>query len=92
MTYETLRYSVCFQEPAGNPEKSHVPLSFCLSTFQLACISAAPNGGISMKFDIGNFLKICRETENLLKCEQKHRALDMKTYEPFIVSGDRYSP
>ena len=82
-------YSVSFQEPALNPEKPRVLLSFCLSTFQLACISVAPNGRISLTFDFGNFLKICLETENLPKCKEKHRTLYMKTYGPFIISGDK---
>jgi hypothetical protein len=52
------------------PKKTHILLSFCLSTFQSACISAASNGKISVKFDIGDFLKICQKMKICLNANK----------------------
>jgi hypothetical protein len=42
-------------------------------------ISVAPTGQIYVKFDIGNFMQICQDIQNLVKTEQKCPALYMKT-------------
>jgi len=51
-----------------------------------ACISAAPNERISVKFVIGNFTKICRDILDLVKIGQE-QTLYMKTYVRFIFAG-----
>jgi hypothetical protein len=40
-----------------------------------AYISATPTGRIFVKFDIGDFMKVCRGTTNLVMVEQKRRTL-----------------
>jgi len=50
-----------------------------------ACISAAPSGRISAKFNIGTFTHICRETPTLTK----NRALYMTTQVRFIVAANK---
>ena len=57
-----------------------------LSVRSSACISAAPTRRISVKFVIGDFMKICRENLDLVKIGQK-QTLYMKTYVRFIVAG-----
>ena len=52
-----------------------------------ACISQAPSGRISAKFNIGIFTHICRETPTLGKNREKYRALHMKTPVRFIVAA-----
>jgi hypothetical protein len=47
---------------------------------------------ISVKFDIGASIKICREIPNLVEFEQKYWALYIKSYVGFIVAGDIKSP
>jgi DNA-directed RNA polymerase subunit H (RpoH/RPB5) len=41
-------------------------------------ISAAPTERISVKFDIGDLIKICRESPNLAQIKQKYRTFYMK--------------
>jgi hypothetical protein len=69
-----------FYEPLLNRGNHYVRLSFCLSVCQSACISAAPNRPISVKFDITDFFKIFRERANLVEIEQIHRARYMKRF------------
>jgi hypothetical protein len=42
------------------------PIIFVIS------ISTAPTEQISVEFDIGDFIKICQETPNLVKIRQKY--------------------
>jgi hypothetical protein len=59
-------------------------MSVCL--FVPACISAAPTGRISVKFDIGAYDNLSKKP-NLVKIGLKCRALCMKTYVRCTVAG-----
>ena len=48
---------------------------FCPSVRPSECISAAPTGGTSVRFDTGDFTKICWENSNLLKTGLKYMAV-----------------
>ena len=52
--------------------------SVCMSV----CISAAPNGRIIVKSDVGEVKKTLLQTPNLVKIGQKYLALLVKTYVP----------
>jgi hypothetical protein len=57
-----------------------------------AGISAVPTGWISVKFDIEDSYKICRENPNLVQIGQKYLALYMNTSVNFTVAGNIKSP
>ena len=67
-------------------EKAYELRNVCPFVRSSACISAAPTGRISVKFVIGDFMKLCREILDLVKIGQK-QTLYMKTYVRFIVTG-----
>jgi len=69
-----------------------VCLSVCLSVCRPHVISAASIRRISVNFDIGGFMKICRETVTTVKIGLKCRAFCLKTYVCFIVASDINMP
>ena len=61
-------------------------ITFVLFACPSACITSAPNGRISMKFDIGDFHQNLPANPILVKMEQKYRALSMNQAR-FIVEA-----
>jgi hypothetical protein len=70
--------------PSHSYEKRHFRLS--------ACISETSSGQISMKFNNGEFYKICRCIPNFLKIGQKYRVCYSTALVILIVPGDVNSP
>jgi hypothetical protein len=52
------------------------------------CNSENPSGQISVKFNIGGFYKICRDTRSLLKIGPKYRECYINTSVLLIVYVD----
>jgi hypothetical protein len=60
--------------------KRRLLASSCPSVRQCICISAAPSGRISVKFDIGDFDEICREIPHLVKIGQNVHTKQLTNY------------
>lgn len=76
-----------FQALSHSPGK-HLLASSFLSIYLSACITAAPTRRISLKFDIGAYMKICQGYVNLVKIGQKYRELYMNSEVCCTVASD----
>jgi hypothetical protein len=47
-----------------------VPMTFVMFVHLSACSSTAPTGHISLKFNIGTFMKICQRNADLVKMDK----------------------
>ena len=53
--------------------------------------NAAPIGRISVNFDTGDFMNMCRETPNFVEIGQNYGRIYIKIWVGFVLGGDTNS-